>query len=59
MSDTVIDQVNRLGKDQLEHLTFRYIKDILIGKVYLTGADGEPTETPHQIETVEDTDLDQ
>ena len=59
MSDTVIDQVNKLGRYQPEHLTFRDIKGQLIGEVKLTGVDEEPTETPHKIEAVEEADLDQ
>ena len=59
MPGTVIDLVNILGKDQPEHLNFNYGKGQLIGEVELTGEYGEPSETPHQIEIVQDNDLDQ
>ena len=59
MPDTVIDQVKTLGKDQPEHLTFRDRKRRIIGEVNLTVVDGEPTEIPQKIETVEETELGQ
>ena len=49
MSDTVIDQVNRLGKDQPEHLTSRDRKVRLIGEIKLTVVDEESTETSQKI----------
>ena len=57
MTDTVINWVNTRGKDEPEQLIFRDRKGRLIGEVDLTGVDGEPTETPQQIETVEETYL--
>ena len=45
MSDTLIDQVNTLGKDQPEHLTFKYRKVRLIGEVDFTGVGVEQTDT--------------
>ena len=59
ITDSVINQVNILGKDQPEHLTFRGGKGRLIGEVELTGLDVELTDTPQKIKTFGEKYLDQ
>ena len=59
MSDTVIDWVKTLVKDQLEHLNSRDRNFQLIAEVDLTWVDGETTDTPQQIKTVDHTEPDQ
>ena len=53
MPDTGIDQVNTIGKDKLGNITFKGRRGRPIGDVYVTGVDGDHTETLHQIETVD------
>ena len=54
MPSSVIERVNRLGKDQPELLLFTNRKGRLIGKSEPTGVDGDGAEQPGQNEDLED-----
>ena len=55
---TVINRVNVLGKDQLEHFIFTDRKGRKIGKSEITGVEGDQNVTP-QILVQEDDNLDE
>ena len=57
MPDTVIDQVNKLGENQLGYFIFTNHRSRQIGEVDLTGVDGEINEAPLRIQNVENHDI--
>jgi hypothetical protein len=64
MPGTVIDRVNKLGKDQPKHFVFTDCSGRLLGDVELQGVNGDENETPQnamapdQANEVEIVDLD-